>query len=528
MSETISQFWQRIGFKPGGKSGGRVSDDDVNQNALDAEAREFRVLRDRSITYRNRRGESVTVAPGEPGYIEARSELSMPQLSELNRLNEENMQRAIDIGQTAAMRSFAEDRDLISSPVRDSPSVFDVARTPISMQDPVEFEFGESLTDLGVKEQRAIEREDARAQQDYLNKEFERLVGELKTAEQALKSSIDAQARFAAGQTDIETLKERGLLERRQMEFDLKKEQAEQARSSLMDTTYIIDPSRAKQTISGYLTDLSENVIPKLEDEISTIESTLQDPSIARPGSEASNIFRGDKFATRPVLLPSEIASIRRHNDLKELLKKKQDELSKAKSNVRKYRGQIELLPETLPLQDYEKEEISKLGPYEIRSLDIDEDRYSAPYAPNIKGDPFASGLPMLPEREITGEPYLIDPETGLRDFTFTKPLSDEEHRRIYPEDYEDESLPLKISEPLSNDDDELLSQSMLTDLNEDSGMSRRKPTDAQMNRRMKMAEYDMFGPGRSEVIRGTGFMSDKDGVANKENEDSGASPSMP
>lgn len=89
-----------------------------------------------------------------------------------------------------------------------------------------------------------------------------------------------------------------------------------------MDTTYIIDPSRAKQTISGYLTDLSENVIPKLEDEISTIESTLQDPSIARPGSEASNIFRGDKFATRPVLLPSEIASIRRHNDLKELLKK--------------------------------------------------------------------------------------------------------------------------------------------------------------------------------------------------------------
>jgi len=68
--------------------------------------------------------------------------------------------------------------------------------------------------------------------------------------------------------------------------------------------------------------------------------------------------------------------------------------------------------------------------------------RGSQDFSPNIEGDPFAGGLPIQSgDREITGESYhlsdLEDPETGIRDFTHVRPLTDAEYKRMYPEQYE-------------------------------------------------------------------------------------------
>ena len=390
-------FLDDIGFnKPtgGGGGGSGGSDDDVNRSNLTSGVTytlsnsEFS---DRDITYRDRTGALKYIEPGDPRYDKAREELTPALKSELAMRQDRHAEGLAEEGREQAMSAYAD---------------------PLPQTDPETYDpYGESITKLGVQEQRAFERGDARAQQDYLNKESERLLGEVEAAEQELKLSVDAQERFEAGETDIETLKERGSLKRRQFELDRKERELEQARSGLMVEEYTMDPSRAKQTIGGYLSDLSENVIPKLEYEISTLESSLQEPSISMP--EQAQAGRAGK----------EVRRRRRRDDLQERLQKKQDELSKAKADARKYRGQIESLPETVPLQDYEKEEISKLGPYEMRSdkVDIDEARYS----PSIVGSP-------LRHRD--------------------EPLTDEEHRRMYPEAYQDAQI--------SDEDDEVLKKS--------------------------------------------------------------------
>ena len=409
------------------------SDNDIVQNNLASgvtyalSASEFS---NRDITYRDRNGALQYIEPGDPRYDKAQKELTPALKSELAMRQDRHVEGLYKEGKDQSMKAYSD---------------------PLPQTDPETYDpYGESLTNLGVDEQRAFERGDARSQQDYLNKQLEEPLREMKDADEALQESVDAQKRFEAGETDVKTLQDRLLLGQRQGALRRKERELQQIRSGLLVEEYTEDPSRAKQTIGGYLSELTEERIPKLEKEAAILEETLKEPSIYMPEQAAASGTLPGTRASR------EAERRRRRDDLQEQLQKKKDELFGARIDANKYGGQIGSLPETVPLEDYEKEEISKLGPYEMREskVDIDEARYASQYAPNIEGDPFAGGLPIQSgDREITGPRYLEDEETGLPDYTFTKPLTDEEHRRIYPEAYQDTQI--------SDEDDETLKQNL-------------------------------------------------------------------
>ena len=348
------------------------SDNDIVQNNLASgvtyalSASEFS---NRDITYRDRNGALQYIEPGDPRYDKAQKELKPALRSELAYRQDSYLEGLAEKGKDQSMKAYSD---------------------PLPQTDPETYDpYGESLTNLGVDEQRAFERGDARSQQDYLNKQLEEPLREMKAAGEALQESVDAQKRFESGETDVKTLQDRLLLGQRQGALRRKERELQQIRSGLLVEEYTEDPSRAKQTIGGYLSELTEKRIPKLEKEVSILEATLKEPSIYMPEQAAASGTLPGTRASR------EAERRRRRDDLQEQLQKKKDELFGARIDANKYGGQIGSLPETVPLQDYEKEDISKLGPYEMREskVDIDEARYASQYAPNIEGDP--NGLPI-------------------------------------------------------------------------------------------------------------------------------------
>ena len=350
------------------------SDNDIVQNNLASGvtyALSTNEFSNRDITYRDRTGALQYIEPGDPRYDKAQKELKPALKSELALRQENHVKGLAEEGKDQSMKAYSD---------------------PLPQTDPETYDpYGESLTNLGVDEQRAFERGDARSQQDYLNKQLEEPLREMKAAGEALQESVDAQKRFESGETDVKTLQDRLLLGQRQGALRRKERELQQIRSGLLVEEYTEDPSRAKQTIGGYLSELTEKRIPKLEKEVSILEATLKDPSMSRAPKNRDVVFsRNMDWSTAG---KEELRSPR--DKLQEQLQKKKDELFYARIDANKYGGQIGSLPETVPLEDYEKEEISKLGPYEMREskVDIDEARYASQYAPNIEGDP--NGLPI-------------------------------------------------------------------------------------------------------------------------------------
>ena len=275
--------------------------------------------------------------------------------------------------------------------------------------------YGESYTDIGLEEQRAYERDDVGKTQDYFTKERDRLSAEVEVARTELEASVDAQKRFERGESDPKTLQDRLLLGQRQKALRQKEIESLQATGSVLPEEYLDSPSKAKQTIAGYLSELTEEKIPKLEKEAAILEETLKDPSIWMPEQAAASGTLPGTRASR------ELKRRRRRDDLQEQLQKKKDELLGARIDANKYRHQTGLLGETLPIR--EGEERSRL----VR--------------PIVERDMFGTGRSRNEGGGVSDESYhlsdLEDPETGIRDFTYVRPLTDAEYKRMYPEQYE-------------------------------------------------------------------------------------------
>ena len=406
----------------GGGGGGGGSDDDIIQNNLTSGVTYSlsNSQYDRDITYRDRTGALQYIEPGDSRYDKAREKLTPALKSELAMRQDSYLEGLAEEGKDQAMFAYA-DAELQSDPETYDP-------------------YGESYTDIGLEEQRAYERDDVGKTQDYFTKERDRLSAEVEVARTELEASVDAQKRFERGESDPKTLQDRLLLGQRQKALRQKEIESLQATGSVLPEEYLDSPSKAKQTIAGYLSELTEEKIPKLEKEAAILEETLKDPSIWMPEQAAASGTLPGTRASR------ELKRRRRRDDLQEQLQKKKDELLGARIDANKYRHQTGLLGETLPIR--EGEERSRL----VRPI-VERDMFGTGRSRNEGGgvsdesssrsvDPSNTGLPIQSgDREITGESYhlsdLEDPETGIRDFTHVRPLTDAEYKRMYPEQYE-------------------------------------------------------------------------------------------
>ena len=395
MAEQKIDMMVFMGMKPPADGG---SDDDVVRGATIPDAKYYlsNGKYGRSISYRDpRTGSEKYIEPGDPRFKDARdklepamkSELALRQGSYLEGLAEESRM------QNPYYKALAEggDESLV------------VPLDPLPQTDPETYEpYAESYTDLGLEEQRAYERGDVGSQQEYFTKERERLSTEVESARTELDASVAAQKRYEAGELDAETLRDRLLLGQRQKALRRKERESQQATTRVLPEKYLDRPSKAKQTIGDLLSGLTEERIPELEEEVSILERTLVEvKEQAKPGPSPQ----------RPFMRASVVSAEARNklDNVTEQLQKKKDELFYAQMDENKYRQQIGLLGETLPIREGEERsrlvnpiiERDMFGTGRSRREDGGVSNESS--SPSV--DPFNNGLPIQPNWWETQEP---------------------------------------------------------------------------------------------------------------------------
>ena len=328
----------------------RKTDDQIVSQGLVPKNVNYRVGTNREIFYRDpRTGSLVYLQPGTGRqYDQAASKLKPAERQKLEMQIEQNLQNLAIQGRQQGMSEFGRE-------LPQSGDDFD----PLA----------ESITDLGVSQTRDDERREARQIQNRRNAEANRLLQQLKVAEEDLEKSRSAQQQFEQGNVQTNILRERLALPQRQLEVNRLEKQLSDVRSGLSLEEYTLDPSRAKLTLNQYIDDLVSEE-EKTQKEINLIEESIRDPRVAeRNFSDLLKI--GTLAAMSPNLIPTIFSTEKDRSDLRgnlySELSNKQRTLSGLADQRREYQRQLAALPETMPLTDAETEQISGLGEFEMR-----------------------------------------------------------------------------------------------------------------------------------------------------------------
>ena len=328
----------------------RKTDDQIVSQGLVPKNVNYRVGTNREIFYRDpRTGSLVYLQPGTGRqYDQAASKLTPAERQKLEMQIEQNLQNLAIQGRQQGMSEFGRE-------LPQSDDDFD----PLA----------ESITDLGVSQNRDDERREARQIQNRRNAEANRLLQQLKVAEEDLEKSRSAQQQFEQGNVQTNVLRERLALPQRQLEVNRLEKELSDVRSGLSLEEYTLDPSRAKLTLNQYIDDLVSEE-EKTQKEINLIEESIRDPRVAeRNFSDLLEI--GLLARMSPNLIPSIFSDEKDRFELKRNLyselSNKQRTLSGLADQRREYQRQLAALPETMPLTDAEKEQISGLGEFEMR-----------------------------------------------------------------------------------------------------------------------------------------------------------------
>ena len=455
----------------------------LRRNFLNPADKNFRISQDASIEFINRKGDLEEIVMGDPRFEEARKKLPVAQQSELNRLIEEKTQRETEALQDAKIREFGLP-ELGESPpeeIRD----YELARTPIARQDPSGAQYGESLTEFGVRDQRRLEEELTTAGQGALNAKIAELSPQLASARRDLEVSEAGQRQYERGYTDISTLRARKNLESNREKVRLLENELERLSQFGLLEEHQMDPSRGKMEIQASQ-DAKRAKLKELEEERRILKGTLIDaggsyidsakypnqlvqpsPPKGLSGSMGERVVPeemrafsdlGEVISGGPVaVVASELYKRNQRDRYREGLKSKIDDLTSKiitlNDQVNRDQYKLDVIPETLPLSDAERDDLMLRDQFDLRQF---PESIVEPL-PNIEGDPFAGGLPNIGEGPVVGVPYLEDEETGFRDYTYTEPLSDEEYEALYGSSEQDipGSLGPKIkSSDTSNSDD--------------------------------------------------------------------------
>jgi len=399
---TPEEYARMMGLAPAG-SQPKQSDESIIRDNLNRNAKDFRVRPDRSIEFRDRRGNLKIVERGTKGYDAAREQLKPAQMAELNRLNE---QVAIDdrrIGVEAAAREF------LSPPLPESPpeEIFpeELARMPVRRQDPINTRFGESLTDLGVMQQRQDERSEARQQQSQINERTAELLPLIKIAEDELRESQESKRLFDSGLGNRQdSINATELVRRENRLRDLQNE-LRQTRSGVLLEEQVEDPSRALDELLKNI-DATENSLrendfqrQQIRKRINLLEKQKADRTFSGPLGRAiygplGAVVRGITPGV-PVLGPED-TEIRQ---LEQQLSSLYDGLFQNVFALNQMNNQASTIRslEPLPLSEREVEDLEGKPRFEMRDFSKPMEQERSRVVPNIEGDPFASGLPIPP-----------------------------------------------------------------------------------------------------------------------------------
>lgn len=451
---TPEEYARMMGLAPAG-SRPKQSDESIIRDNLNRNAKDFRVRPDRSIEFRDRRGNLKIVERGTKGYDAAREQLKPAQMAELNRLNEQRAIADRRIGVEAAAREFLSPPLPESQPEEIFPE--ELARMPVRRQDPINTRFGESLTDLGVLQQRQDERSEARQRQSEINERTAELLSAIQIAEDELRESQESKQLFDSGLGDRQDAINATQLIRRENRLRDLENELRQTRSGVLLEEQAEDPSRALESLRNELGP-QEQIVKDLTVELDQIERRIESnqlPIQAQAGRAAKELERR-----------------KLRGQLNRLRQTKRNQLQQERLKLQEMNRQASAIEamEPLPLSEREVEDLEGKPRFEMRDFSKPMEREQSPVVPNIEGDPFASGLPIPPR--LTPDAVRTFQDTVQPDATDmqSSPLTEEEIAGARAAGMTQENL-LKLpsgkivpSEVQPRSDDEILQSSMMPD----------------------------------------------------------------